>query len=376
MTGRGRLRLLSAAVVLAMSFSSAAAAAPWENLLTFRRVEADPDKSYALSEENGPWTILACSFSGENARQEAHDLALELRKRYKLPAYVYEKEFDFTDETYGRGVDKYGAPLKMRYYRGNELCEVAVMVGDYPAVDDPEAQETLKRLKYYRPECLKLDKGKSTTRSLAGLRLIQKTLLAPGNNKKNKGPMGHAFITTNPLLPQEYFAPKGIDELVLAMNEGNKYSLLDCPGKYTVQVAHFTGSVVLDQGDIEAIENGRKIKSKLVEAGEKAEKLVKALRVKGYEAYVFHDRYASIVTVGSFNSVGTPRPDGKIEINPEIHGIMKTFGAEQPGAAGRPGWAFERKELVGIKFDIQPIPVEVPKRSIAGDYSRDRLGMR
>ena len=54
--------------------------------------------------------------------------------------------------------------------------------------------------------------------------------------------MGHAFITTNPLLPADYYAPrKGIDELVLRMNKGVTHSLLDCPGKYTVQVAHFMG---------------------------------------------------------------------------------------------------------------------------------------
>ena len=53
--------------------------------------------------------------------------------------------------------------------------------------------------------------------------------------------MRNAFITTNPLLPDEYFVPKGLDRLVLEMNEPVKYSLLDCPGKYTVKIATFTG---------------------------------------------------------------------------------------------------------------------------------------
>ena len=375
MTGKGQLGPMLAAVAFAALYCSASAA-PWDGLLTLRRVEADPDKSYSISEENGPWMIMACSFSGENARQEAHQLAIELRARYKLPAYVYEKKFDFGDETYGRGLDKYGKPLKMRYQRGNEFTEVAVLVGNYPTVDDPEAQETLKKLKYSRPECLELDSGKRTTRTLAGLRYIQKKLLAPGNEKKDRGPMDHALITTNPLLSKDYFTPKGIDKFVQSLNEGIEHSLLDCPGKYTVQVAHFTGKVVMDQGDIRAIEEGRRMKSKLVEAGEKAEKLTEALRIKGYEAYVFHDRYASLVTVGSFDSVGAPRPDGKIEINPKIHAIMKTFGAAQPSTPGAASGGIQRKKLVGIQFDVQPIPVEVPRRSISSDYSRDALGMR
>lgn len=376
MSGKRGLWVLLAVMGLAGWLTAGAVAAPWDRLLTLRRVEADPDKSYPLTEENGPWTILACPFSGEHANQEAKELVLELRKRYKLPAYIYRKKFDFGRETYGRGIDRFGAPLRMQYQRGSEIDECAVMVGDYPTVDDPEAQETLQKLKYCRPECLELDSTRPTGRSLAGWRLIQQTILAPGSDKKKKGPLGHAFITTNPLLSKDYFVPQGIDRLVQEMNEGCRFSLLDCPGKYTVQVAHFTGRVVIDQGEIAAVNSGKRMKSRLVEAGEKAERLTAALRLKRYEAYQFHDRYASIVTVGSFDSTGAPRPDGKIEINPKIHAIMRIFGGEQTSAPGQPGGALKPKTLVGIPFDLQPIPVQVPKRSIARDYSRDAVGMR
>ena len=376
MGSRGGLWLRALAVGVVGGLAAVAVSSPLDGLLTFRRMEADPNRSYRLTEENGPWTILACSFSGENAVREAHDLVLELRKRYKLPAYVYEREFDFGEEALGRGLDEYGAPLKLRYQRGSQSTEVAVMVGDYPSVDDAEAQQTLRKLKYFRPECLELDPNHPTRRSLAGLRAIQQAILAPGNEKKSKGPMGHAFVTTNPLLPNDYYAPKGIDKFVQAMNEGIDHSLLDCPGKYTVQVAHFTGRVILDQGDIRAIENGKEMDSKLIEAGEKAEKLAEALRLKGYEAYVLHDRHASIVTVGNFDSVGTPRADGRIEINRGVHAIMKTFGAEQMAVPGRAAGVMKPKLLLGIPFDAQPIPVRVPRRSISSDYRRDALGMR
>ena len=361
------------AVGLAGWLSAAAAAAPWERLLTVSRVEADPDKEYRLTEENGPWMILACSFSGEEGEGEARELVLELRKRYKLPAYLYEKTFDLSGETHGRGVDRFGEPQKMRYRRGTSFEEIAVLVGDYSAVDDPEAQETLRKLKYTEPECLKLEKDKPTSMNLAALRLIQKVVLAPDSEKRKKGPMGHAFITTNPLLPDEYFVPKGLDPLVLKANEGVEHCLLDCPGKYSVQVAHFTGKVVIKQKDVEAIESGRQKLDEgqgLAAAADKAHRLTEALRKKGYEAYEFHDRYASLVTVGSFDSVGTPRPDGKIEINPQIRTIIEQFKAKQADIPGQASGAMVPQTLVGIPFDVQPIPVQVPKRSISAAYTR------
>ncbi len=154
------------------------------------------------------------------------------------------------------------------------------------------------------------------------------------------------------------------------------YSLLDCPGKYTVQVATFKGKVIIKQNEIRAIEDGKPMESELAAAAKKADSLTRALRMKGYEAYQFHDRYASIVTVGSFDSVGTPRPDGKIEINPNVHKIMTTFGADPDAGAelqdalkasglDKQTLAMPVKSLVGIPFDIQPIPVHVPKRPMS-----------
>jgi hypothetical protein len=368
------------AVGLAGWLSAAAGAAPWERLLTINRVEAEPDKEYRLAEENGPWMILACSFSGENGKEEARELVLELRKRYKLPAYLYEKMFELDAGARGRGVDRFGEPLKTRYRRGASYEEIAVLVGDYNSVDDSEAQETLRKLKYYQPDCLKLQKDAPTAMNLAAFRLIQKVVLAPGNEKKKKGPMGHAFITTNPILPDEYFVPKGLDPLVIKANEGVEHCLLDCPGKYTVQVAHFTGKVVIKQRDVQAIESGlQELKEGegLAAAADKAHRLTVALRQKGFEAYEFHDRYASLVTVGSFDSVGTPRPDGKTEINPQIRTIIENFKAKPQNIPGQPPGAMVPQTLVGIPFDVQPIPVMVPKRSIGASYARQAtLGNR
>jgi hypothetical protein len=288
---------------------------------------------------------------------------------------VHEMEFNLKD-VQGRGVNRYGAPPKMHYRHGNEIKEIAVMVGDFPSANDAGAQKTLKKLKYAAPKCLEVKGGSSTKQTLAGWRMIQKEAQTSfGSNQKDKGPMGHAFITRNPLLPEDYFVPKGLDPLVLEMNKNVEHSLLDCPGKYTVQVATFKGQVLIDQKKIAEIERGEnKFDSGLGKAALQAHQLTEALRMKGYEAYEFHDRYASIVTIGSFDSVGTPLPDGRIDLNPIIVRIMQTFGWEGGNvpetSKSKAGNQSIYKSLVGIRFDLQPMPVEVPKRSFSSEINR------
>ncbi len=59
---------------------------------------------------------MACSFSGPLGPQQAKDLVLELRKRYKLPAYTYEMKLDLSQDLPTR-LDRYGHPQKMQYQR-------------------------------------------------------------------------------------------------------------------------------------------------------------------------------------------------------------------------------------------------------------------
>lgn len=382
MNGKRIFRLWIIIGTLGVVCPTAEAAPFWSNLIPMKSVSADPEKAYPISEEDGPWMVMACSFSGEGAEKQARELVYELRKRYKLPAFTYRARFDL-GKARGKGIDRYGKPLKWQYRKHSNsgkaaIEEVAVLVGNYQSAEDSGAQSALQKLKFARPKCLELKKGKATYQSLTGWRMIENQFYeAIGREKKKKGPMGHAFVTTNPLLPPDFFVPKGIDPAILALNKNVPYGLLSCPGKYTVQVAIFKGKVVLKQTKIRDIENGRaEMKSELAAAAKKADDLTRALRIKGYEAYQFHDRYASIVTVGSFNSVGTPRSDGKIEIDPRIHRIIKIFGPDRKanrglqnalkaqGLAGQTV-ATPVKSLIGIPFDIQPIPVKVPKRPIS-----------
>ena len=342
---------------------------PWFNLLTTSRVEADPAKQYTLQEEHGPWIIMACSFNGERREQQAHDLVLELRKRYCMEAFAYCHKFDLDDPN-GNVDPLCRSPHRHTYHIVTEnpkafgdgaIKEIAVVVGNFSSIDDPDARRTLQKLKAADPECLHATQEDSQSRSLALWRTLQAgvrdRLPEFVEGRKQTGPLAHAFLTRNPLRPDDCFATKaGVDDFILKINKNVKYSLLDCPGKYTVQVAHFTGEVILNQNEIREIESGIKpgpesTKQTLATAAEKAHELTEALRMKGYEAYEFHDRTSSQVTVGHFDCVGTLNREGMIVVTPEVNTIIQLF--------------VKWKSLVGIFFDGQPIPVEVPKRSIS-----------
>jgi hypothetical protein len=254
-----------------------------------------------------------------------------------------------------------------------------------------------------RPRCLQVE-AEQTSQSLAAVRELYRSVLPDTSAKRQKGPLGHAFITTNPLLPREYFAPKGVDRLVEQMNAEVQYSLLDCPAAYTLRVATFRGFGVVDPRKIEQIEDGKRMQSRLAEAAEKAHQLTLALRRLGYEAYEFHDRDQSIVTVGSFPSFGQQLPDGSKLLAPAVQAMYATFAAgsgpqtaqqaaylRQFGAryaqsslqpktpANLPGankglWKGELAGAELIPFDVAPEVIETPRRALSADYTRAARG--
>ena len=60
--------------------------------------------------------------------------------------------------------------------------------------------------------------------------------------------MSRAFLTINPLWEGDV-RTNTIDEFVVDLNAGQKYSLLENPGKYTLTIATFSGSSVIQVGN-------------------------------------------------------------------------------------------------------------------------------
>jgi hypothetical protein len=287
----------------------------------------------SLTQENGPWMIVAASFSGEGAQEQAKALAQEFRTRYRLTAYLHEMSFKLGEGRPGQGLDEYGAPVRRRFRRGDEVRELAVLVGDFTSIDDPDAQETLDRIKTLRPDALNVD-ADETAQSMAQVRRFEDALLEKLGKPRKRGPMAQAFLTRNPLLPREYFVPKGVDPFVAKMNDGVKHSLLDCAGKYTIKVATFRGKTTLqtsakEDTSAKSFWGARRAAddNPLVEAAENAHLLTEELRAAGWEAFEFHDRTESIVTIGSLAEVAQRLPDGRILAVPAAERIFRTFGA-------------------------------------------------
>jgi len=99
-----------------------------------------------------------------------------------------------------------------------------------------------------------------------------------------KAPMRMAFMIPNPLLPSEYFSRPQLDSFVIEMNADVDHSLLDCPGRYSVRVATFTGAGSFDQGATNA-SNDDGAESRLIKAAENAHRLTEALRKQGWQAW-------------------------------------------------------------------------------------------
>lgn len=347
-------------------FANTAVPKGWKSLVPFtKRVEADPNKRYRLRDVDGPWMILAASFAGENGPRQAQQLMIELRRELNRPVYTHVRVFDFSAPVRGIGLDKYARPRQMKYRQNTKIEEVAVLIGDFDAPESSDIQKTLKKLKVMRPPSLTYGANKETTQRFVGLRTLQRKL-SGDEERKSKGPMANAFVTRNPLLPDEYFVPKGVDSFVVKLNRKNPYNLLENPAAYTVKIATFQGKSSMNITDADQIG----VTAQALDfAAEKADKMAAVLRQRGVPAWVLHDRFESVVTVGGFRTLGTPRPDGKIEISPAVHRVVEAFKARQRQVFGGVS-GLQPVVVGGIACDVQPMLVVVPKQSATSEFAR------
>ena len=388
--------------IFCITASSSIAGQPlWKQLIPRKQIEANPHSDYTLTQENGPWLVLAATFSGAAGEADARELVLELRRDFNLPAYYYAMTFERDRIAPGRGIDDAGARIKRRYSRGNHSLEHAVLVGEFPSLDDPAAQEMLQQVKYLHPESLSGEKKDKTTQSLAKVRRFHNYLRRNMENQRVRGPLGHAFLARNPILPKEYFAPVGIDKDVAKWNKGIEHSLMKCPGRYSIRVATFRGRTELHAKSIDQEKLNTRVAEEsdpLVQAVKNAHLLTEALRNKGWEAYEFHGRQESYVAVGSFNDA-KQLPDGRLLLdNRDAQIIINTFGATAPNNVfnrpaaqdlqleqmkkqqflnsfanqkGAIATGFYPKRFVGLPFDIHPQPVVVPRETISSAYAQN-----
>ena len=375
---------IAAAVLALPAPQPSFAQSGWLPTTWFTGADVDPKAMYPLAEKDGPWLVLATTFRGEGAREDARKLVQELRGSHRLTAFTHEKAFDYTGEQRGMGLNPDGTPKRMRYANEGHVVEVAVLVGDFASAEDPRAQKMLQKVKQLRPNSLEGTKANRLESDF-----IQANRDHVGGAGATKPPLHTALLIPNPLLPADYFSRQQIDEFVMEMNADVTHSLLDCPGRYTVRVATFTGAGTFNtsssQVEPEAEDDslvdvnrflevlkgngwkdpqlrGVEGESRLVDAADKAHRLTEALRRNGWPAWEFHDRDSSIVCVGNIDQLALPGPGGRKMPHPEVARIVAALGPD-PAALAR-GQIMPRA-FDGIMLDVQPRPIDVP-RSPAG----------
>lgn len=368
--------LLAAVAALSAAPQPAAAQSGWLPTAWFSGAEADPKAMYPLAEKDGPWLVLATTFRGETARDDARRLVQELRGSHRLQAYTHEKAFDYSGAQPGMGLNPDGTPKRMRYANAGQVVEVAVVVGDFASCEDQRGQKTLQKIKSLQPKALAAATAKT--------RLVSDFLQANSQHVRDtqapKPPMHAAIMIPNPLLPADFFSRQMVDEFVLDMNADVAHCLLDCPARHTIRVATFTGAGTFDADEdptsrtgglvdvnrfVEALKGsgwknpevrGVQTESRLVEAADKAHRLTEALRRAGWQAWEFHDRDSSMVCVGSIDRLAVPGADGRPVPNPEVTRIASALGPDQSGGQIMP------RSFDGIMLDLQPKPIDVPRR--------------
>src|SRR6056297_328572 len=193
-----------AAALAGLSANPSDAAPPSLLKLFGKSKPIDQADSFLLSEEDGPWLLLATTFVGENAKDRAQRTAVEIRSKLRLPAFIYKEEFNFTgtageDRTTGRRA-RYANPHKYEAY--------AVLVGEYDSIHHESIDEDLERLKSADLDVFRdpdeLAKEYNTKNPASMIKAFGEQLFRTRKGH-SRSPLAAAFVTRNPMLPEEFF---------------------------------------------------------------------------------------------------------------------------------------------------------------------------
>jgi hypothetical protein len=292
-----------------------------------------PIEPYLLRKEHGPFMIMAHTFRGPEATRYALALALELQNQYHLPAYIFHLKIQpggsnirNTQPTAPESVRnaQMGTPEKFRVFD-----EAAVLVGNCKSLD--EAEKLLKDVKKLKPAALEdlptiwaHRKGQGLARAHITANPLQAAQnLYPSLNPKVTGKPGPGATPApgatrgvgesyDPFVAAASFEKNHKPDPLIKRINGGPHSITKCPGPYTFQIAEFTGRTAADPSNPTFGSERSLKKSPLTTAADDAETLAGILEKcksldASYKTYVYHDRFRSAVTLGSFSGPEDPR---------------------------------------------------------------------
>jgi hypothetical protein len=275
------------------------------------RVEADPHKEYPVTPEAGPWMICVTTYVGSESLQLAHQMVLEIRSRFDLPAFVVNhgdeerRKQQQELEQFHKQFPGYRGPI--RHTRIQEEC--AVLIGGYKDMDT--AHRVLLEIKKLPPPSS--DKLMPVLAQAGPSQKVgdeQKSLLEGAF----VNPFPSSFVVHNPTVPLERQTENKNDPFLKKLNAHESLSLLRCKKPWTMVVATYQGmhSIQPNEGESKVLDFFKNLwksdTGELLEAsGQNAHNLADALRKLGFEAYVLHTRRGSAVTVGGYDGPDDPR---------------------------------------------------------------------
>jgi len=347
------MKLFQQVLLLAVLFSIGIQTAVGE-------IEAIEGKKYPLSRSHGPWMVMVAAIrdvdeerrltEGLSAAEVADRLVLELRRK-GIPAYTYSIDQRVEELASSR------ANSSRRYVAQHGY--ISVLAGNFEKNNSEIAQRVLEYIKTkFRPDFLE---------DPANGGILPKT-------KGRPSALSRAFITANPLFDGEVRDAEK-DSLMLDLNANQKYSLLQNRGNYSLTIATFHGGSVMQMRGRDSDRAlgffERRFGKTLDQCASRAMALTNALRnarkygyEEDYEAWVLHDKYKSIVTIGSFSSPADPR----------IRQLISQFGGKRTRdpRTGEDVLAAESFTLPRLSrtgqiakdswvFDGSPTVVKVPK---------------
>ncbi|MCP4170331.1 MAG: hypothetical protein GY758_06110 [Fuerstiella sp.] len=296
--------LRSATLMLVVLLSSCVPAAG--------KIDAVQGKRYSLTAQHGPWMIMVAALrdvpeerrieGGLTAWEAADKLVYELRIK-GIPAYTFLQSMQVGKlDTFSSGAAGQG---ERKFISRHEA--IAVLAGNFRTPDQSDPKNSAKAMlsfikNDFQPSFLKEKKH-------GGIFAI-----TPGR----PSPLSRAHMTVNPVRSVSSVKANTVDSLVRKLNSNMEHSLLRNKGKYSLRVATFRGNAILQIDHRTSEKEERQFKnvfgSNLDESGTKAWELTEGLRTasragydRNFEAYVFHDRHESYVTIGSFDRPNDPR---------------------------------------------------------------------
>jgi hypothetical protein len=302
------------------------------------RIDTDPNKDYQVTPEAGPWMICAASYRGPQAKELAHELVLEIRKKYGLPAFVIDRggEERRKQEEEVRRIWKLAPEGRVKIVRVEE--QYAVLIGGYK--DMATARKALDDLKKQKPPDPKF---------CSEVREYGKQDGQDGIFIKKVSPFLMAFVARNPTVPPEPEPDAAkADPFLKRINEGESLSLLNNRKPWTLTVKVFGGPMMMQERtasgnkfmDMLGMGKGKDtLDAAALQAHAMAE-LLRKMKPVSFDAYVLHTRNQSIVTVGSYDD----RNDPKLQQDQQTLSKLKLQGVPPE-----------------MQLWAQPMPMEVPR---------------